>query len=290
MNIEQILASKVKEAVKKNYEVEPENIEFQPTRKDFEGDITLVVFPMLRQIKTNPAQLAENIGNYLETEVEEVAGYNVIQGFLNIVISDQYYINFFNEVKDREDFGVLLPQSDASGIMVEYSSPNTNKPLHLGHIRNNLLGYSVSEILKAAGNEVYKVQVINDRGIHICKSMVAWQKFGNEETPESTGLKGDKLVGNYYVKFDKEYKQEIAQLKEEGKSEDEAKAQAQIFVEAQEMLRKWESNDPEVVKLWSTMNQWVYDGFEKTYEALGVNFDKNYYESETYIEKKRNAR
>jgi len=283
MNIEQILASKVKEAVKKNYEVEPENIEFQPTRKDFEGDITLVVFPMLRQIKTNPAQLAENVGNYLETEVEEVAGYNVIQGFLNIVISDQYYINFFNEVKDREDFGVLLPQSDASGIMVEYSSPNTNKPLHLGHIRNNLLGYSVSEILKAAGNEVYKVQVINDRGIHICKSMVAWQKFGNKETPESTGLKGDKLVGNYYVKFDKEYKKEIAQLKEEGKSEDDAKAQAPIFVEAQEMLRKWEANDPEVVKLWSTMNQWVYDGFEKTYEALGVNFDKNYYESETYI-------
>jgi len=283
MNIEQILASKVNEAVKKHYEVEPENIEFQPTRKDFEGDITLVVFPMLKQLRTSPAQLAEKIGKYLEDEVEEVAGYNVIQGFLNIVISDQYYINFFNDVKDREDFGILLPQSDASGIMVEYSSPNTNKPLHLGHIRNNLLGFSVAEILKAAGNEVYKVQVINDRGIHICKSMVAWQKFGNEETPESTGLKGDKLVGNYYVKFDQEYKKEIAQLKEEGKSEDEAKAQAPIFVEAQEMLRKWEANDPEVVKLWSTMNQWVYDGFEKTYDALGVDFDKNYYESETYI-------
>ena len=283
MNIEQILASKVNEAVKKHYEVEPENIEFQPTRKDFEGDITLVVFPMLKQLRTSPAQLAEKIGKYLEDEVEEVARFNVIQGFLNIVISDQYYINFFNEVKDREDFGILLPQSDASGIMVEYSSPNTNKPLHLGHIRNNLLGYSVSEILKAAGNEVYKVQVINDRGIHICKSMVAWQKFGNEETPQSTGLKGDKLVGNYYVKFDQEYKKEIAQLKEEGKSEDEAKAQAPIFVEAQEMLRKWEANDPEVVKLWSTMNQWVYDGFEKTYDALGVDFDKNYYESETYI-------
>ena len=289
MNIEQILASKVNEAVKKHYEVEPENIEFQPTRKDFEGDITLVVFPMLKQIKTNPAQLAENIGKYLEAEVEEVAAYNVIQGFLNIVISDKYYINFFNEVKDREDFGILLPQSDASGIMVEYSSPNTNKPLHLGHIRNNLLGYSVSEILKAAGNEVYKVQVINDRGIHICKSMVAWQKFGEGETPESTGLKGDKLVGNYYVKFDQEYKKEIAQLKEEGKSEEEAKAEAPIFVEAQEMLRKWEANDPEVVKLWSTMNQWVYDGFEKTYDALGVDFDKNYYESETYLLGKDNV-
>ena len=289
MNIEKILASKVKDAVEKHYEVEPENIEFQPTRKDFEGDITLVVFPMLRQIKTNPALLAENIGKYLEDEVEEVAGYNVIQGFLNIVISDSYYINFFNEVKNQKDFGILPPQRDASGIMVEYSSPNTNKPLHLGHIRNNLLGYSVSEILKAAGNQVYKVQVINDRGIHICKSMVAWQKFGNGETPESTGLKGDKLVGNYYVKFDKEYKKEILRLKEQGKSEDEAKAEAPIFVEAQEMLRKWEANDPEVVNLWSTMNEWVYDGFEKTYDALGVDFDKNYYESQTYILGKDNV-
>ncbi len=289
MNIEQILASKVKEAVKKHYDVTPESIEFQPTRKDFEGDITLVVFPMLKQLKTNPAQLAENIGKFLEDEVEEVSGFNVVKGFLNIVISDKYYINFFNDVKDRNDFGILLPQSDASGIMVEYSSPNTNKPLHLGHIRNNLLGYSVSEILKAAGNKVYKVQVINDRGIHICKSMVAWQKFGNGETPDATGLKGDKLVGNYYVKFDKEYKKEIAQLKEEGKSEDEAKAQAPIFKEAQEMLRKWESNDPDVVKLWSTMNQWVYDGFEKTYDALGVDFDKNYYESETYLLGKDNV-
>ncbi|MDX1542858.1 MAG: arginine--tRNA ligase [Christiangramia sp.] len=289
MNIEQILASKVKEAVRKHYEVEPENIEFQPTRKDFEGDITLVVFPMLKQVKTNPAQLAENIGKYLEEEVEEVAGFNVIQGFLNIVISDDHYINFFNKVKDREDFGILLPQTDASGIMVEYSSPNTNKPLHLGHIRNNLLGYSVSEILKAAGNQVYKVQVINDRGIHICKSMVAWQKFGNGETPQSAGLKGDKLVGNYYVKFDQEYKKEIAQLQEEGKSKDEAKAEAPIFVEAQEMLRKWEANDPEVVKLWETMNNWVYDGFDQTYDALGVDFDKNYYESQTYLLGKDNV-
>ena len=289
MNIEKILASKVKEAVKKNYEVEPENIEFQPTRKDFEGDITLVVFPMLKQIKTNPAKLAEKIGEYLEKEVDEVAGFNVIQGFLNIVISNSYYINFFNEVKDQEDFGILLPQSDASGIMVEYSSPNTNKPLHLGHIRNNLLGFSVSEIIKAAGNQVYKVQVINDRGIHICKSMVAWKKYGNKETPESTGLKGDKLVGNYYVKFDQEYKKEISRLKEEGKSEDEAKAEAPIFVEAQEMLRKWEANDPEVVNLWSTMNQWVYDGFDRTYDALGVDFDKNYYESETYLLGKDNV-
>ena len=289
MTIEQILAAKVNEAVTKHYEVEAPTIEFQPTRKDFEGDITLVVFPMLKQIKTNPAQLAENIGSYLKEEVTEVADYNVVKGFLNIVISDAYYINFFNQIKDRSDFGVLLPQSDASGIMIEYSSPNTNKPLHLGHIRNNLLGFSVAEILKAAGNTVHKVQVINDRGIHICKSMVAWQKFGNEETPESTGLKGDKLVGNYYVKFDQEYKKQIAQLQEQGKSEDEAKAEAPIFVEAQHMLRNWEANDPEVVKLWSTMNQWVYDGFEKTYDSLGVDFDKNYYESETYLLGKDNV-
>lgn len=187
MKIEAILATKVQEAVQKHYEVTPENIEFQPTRKDFEGDITLVVFPMLKQVKTNPAQLAENIGNYLANEVEEVAGFNVVKGFLNIVINDQFYANFFNDVRAREDYGILLPQSDASGIMVEYSSPNTNKPLHLGHIRNNLLGFSVSEILKAAGNEVYKVQVINDRGIHICKSMVAWK---NSETEKLQSLPG----------------------------------------------------------------------------------------------------
>jgi len=289
MTIEHILASKVNEAVTKHYEVEAPTIEFQPTRKDFEGDITLVVFPMLKQIKTNPAQLADTIGNYLKQEVPVVANFNVVKGFLNIVISDAYYIDFFNEMRDREDFGILLPQSDTSGIMIEYSSPNTNKPLHLGHIRNNLLGFSVAEILKAAGNTVHKVQVINDRGIHICKSMVAWQKFGNQETPESTGLKGDKLVGNYYVKFDQEYKKEIAKLREQGRSEDQAKAEAPIFMEAQEMLRNWEANDPEVVKLWSTMNQWVYDGFEKTYDALGVDFDKNYYESETYLLGKDNV-
>ena len=283
MSIEQILSSQVKEAIRKHYETEMETIEFQPTRKDFEGDITLVVFPMLRQLKTAPAQLAENIGSYLKENVAEVSDYNVVQGFLNIVISDAYFIDFFNDVKEQTNFGILPPQTDARGIMVEYSSPNTNKPLHLGHIRNNLLGYSVAEILKAAGNKVYKTQIINDRGIHICKSMVAWHKFGNDETPQSTGLKGDKLVGNYYVKFDQEYKKEIAQLKEEGKSEEEAKAQAPIFKEAQEMLRKWEANDPEVVALWSKMNEWVYAGFEKTYTALGVDFDKNYYESETYL-------
>ena len=283
MSLESKLASHVKDAVQKHYGVAIETIEFQPTRKDFEGDITLVVFPMLKQVKTNPAQLAENIGNFLKNEVPEISDFNVVKGFLNLVVADHFYLDFFNRVKASEEFGIVPPATDKSGIMVEYSSPNTNKPLHLGHIRNNLLGYSVSEILKANGNEVYKVQVINDRGIHICKSMVAWEKFGDQETPESTGLKGDKLVGNYYVKFDQEYKSQIAQLQEEGKSEDEAKAQAPIFMEAQEMLRKWEANDPEVVKLWKTMNGWVYDGFEKTYSALGVDFDKNYYESETYL-------
>lgn len=283
MSIEKILSSKVGEAIKKQYGMDIDAIEFQPTRKDFEGDITLVVFPMLRQIKTAPAQLAENIGAYLKENVAEVSNYNVVQGFLNILINDTYFIEFFNSIKDQEDFGILLPQTDARGLMVEYSSPNTNKPLHLGHIRNNLLGYSVSEILKAAGNKVYKTQIINDRGIHICKSMVAWKKFGSDQTPESTGLKGDKLVGNYYVKFDKEYKKEIASLRESGTSEDEAKVKAPIFLEAQEMLRKWEANDPEVVALWSKMNEWVYAGFEKTYAALGVDFDKNYYESDTYL-------
>ncbi|WP_372918153.1 arginine--tRNA ligase [Salegentibacter sp.] len=283
MSIQAKLSEKVKEAVKQLYEVEIDHTEFQPTRKDFEGDITLVVFPMLKQVKTNPAKLGEDIGNYLQENVAEVERYNVVQGFLNIVLSDVYYLDFFNEVKDREDFGVIPPAEDAKGIMVEYSSPNTNKPLHLGHIRNILLGYSVAEILKAAGNKSYKTQIINDRGIHICKSMLAWERFGNGETPESTGLKGDKLVGNYYVKFDQEYKKEISELIAQGKTEEEAKAEAPILKEAKEMLLKWEDNEPEVVALWEKMNNWVYNGFEKTYEALGVDFDKNYYESETYL-------
>lgn len=283
MAIQNILSSKVKEAVKKLYEVELETVEFQPTRKDFEGDITLVTFPMLRQVKTNPVKLGEDIGNYLVENVSEVSRFNVVKGFLNIVLSDSYYLGFFNEVKDKADFGILKPASDAKGVMVEYSSPNTNKPLHLGHIRNILLGYSVSEILKASGTKAYKTQIINDRGIHICKSMLAWQRFGNGETPESAGIKGDKLVGNYYVKFDEEYKKQVKELQEKGVSEEAAKAEAPIIVEAKQMLLKWEAGDPEVVALWEKMNQWVYAGFDKTYEALGVDFDKNYYESDTYL-------
>ncbi|HEY9184477.1 MAG TPA: arginine--tRNA ligase [Salegentibacter sp.] len=283
MSIQAKLSEKVKEAVKQLYEVEIDHTEFQPTRKDFEGDITLVVFPMLKQVKTNPVKLGEDIGKYLQENVAEVDRFNVVQGFLNIVLSNTYYLNFFNEIKDLQDFGIIPPAQDAKGIMVEYSSPNTNKPLHLGHIRNILLGYSVAEILKAAGNKSYKTQIINDRGIHICKSMLAWQRFGNGETPETNGLKGDKLVGNYYVKFDQEYKKQVSELIAEGKTEEEAKAEAPILNEAKEMLLKWEANDPEVVALWEKMNNWVYNGFEKTYEALGVDFDKNYYESDTYL-------
>jgi arginyl-tRNA synthetase len=284
MKLQSTLATHVKDAVKKLYEVEIDHLEFQPTRKDFEGDITLVTFPMLKTLKTNPVKLGEEIGNYLSENVAEVAGFNVVKGFLNIVLSDAYFLDFFSEMKDRKDFGILPAAEDAKGIMVEYSSPNTNKPLHLGHIRNVLLGFSVAEILSAAGNKAYKTQIINDRGIHICKSMLAWERFGNGETPESTGLKGDKLVGNYYVKFDQEYKKEISELMEtKGVSEEAAKAEAPILVEAKQMLLKWEAGDPEVVALWEKMNQWVYDGFEKTYDALGVDFDKNYYESDTYL-------
>jgi len=283
MSIQETIEKQVKNAIKQVYKITLEQVEFQPTRKDFEGDITLVTFPMLRQIKTNPVQLGQAIGDYLVENVPEVVRFNVVQGFLNIVLSDRYFLSVFNEIKSRKDFGRLGITENSKTIMVEYSSPNTNKPLHLGHVRNNLLGYSVAEILEASGNKVYKTQIINDRGIHICKSMLAWKRFGDGETPESTGLKGDKLVGNYYVKFDQEYKKEISGLIAEGKSEEEAKAQAPILIEAQEMLIKWEAGDPEVISLWKKMNQWVYEGFEKTYNALGVDFDKNYYESETYL-------
>lgn len=281
MNIENKITSQVKEAVEQLYQVKLDKVEFQPTRKDFEGDLTVVTFPMLRQVRTNPVQLGEAIGNYLVENNPLVQKFNVVQGFLNIVLSDAYYLDLFGKVKDDPSFGKTGEGTES--IMVEYSSPNTNKPLHLGHIRNNLLGYSVAEILKASGKKVYKTQIINDRGIHICKSMLAWQRYGNEETPETTGLKGDKLVGNYYVKFDQVYKQEMAALVAEGKTEEEAKAEAPILLDAKEMLRKWEAGDPEVVALWRKMNQWVYDGFEETYDKLGVDFDKNYYESETYL-------
>jgi len=283
MSLPQILTPSIQKAIQALFDVTIDKIEFQTTRKEFEGDITMVIFPLLKVIKSNPAELGNKIGNYLVENVSEVARFNVVSGFLNIVISDSYYLNFFNGIKDNKQFGYVTPNPAEKAVMVEYSSPNTNKPLHLGHVRNNLLGYSVAEILKASGKKVYKTQIINDRGIHICKSMLAWEKFGNGETPGSSGLKGDKLVGKYYVEFDKAYKSEINGLIETGKTEEEAKKQAPIIIEAQDMLKKWEAGDEEVIALWKKMNEWVYEGFATTYTNLGVNFDKYYYESNTYL-------
>ncbi len=281
MNIQEVLSTKVKEAVTSIFSVSLPEVEFQPTRKDFEGDITVVVFPMLRHIKGNPAVIGEQIGSYLKEKVAEVVNFNVVKGFLNVVLTDAFYLDFFESTLATSNFGYVVP-SDTDAIMVEYSSPNTNKPLHLGHIRNNLLGYSVAEILKASGKKVYKTQIINDRGIHICKSMLAYVKEGKEEEPTDI-LKGDKLVGNYYVAFDQMYKSEIAAMVANGVDQKEAEKKAPILLEAQEMLRKWEAGDEKVVALWKKMNAWVYDGFDITYKNLGVNFDKLYYESNTYL-------
>lgn len=283
MTLSQLLSPSIEKAIQSLFNIAIDKIEFQLTRKEFEGDITMVIFPLLKVIKSNPVELGNKIGTYLVENISEVKTFNVVSGFLNIVISDSYYLEFFNEIKDNPKFGFVTPNLNEAAVMVEYSSPNTNKPLHLGHVRNNLLGYSVAEIIKASGKKVYKTQIINDRGIHICKSMLAWQKFGNGQTPGNSGLKGDKLVGNFYVAFDKAYKEEIAQLMNEGKSEDEAKKQAPIILEAQEMLLKWEAGDAEIISLWKMMNQWVYDGFAITYKNLGVDFDSYYYESNTYL-------
>ncbi|WP_430967260.1 arginine--tRNA ligase [Spongiimicrobium sp. 2-473A-2-J] len=393
MNIQNVLTSKVKEAVENLFGAVLPSVEFQPTRKDFEGDITAVVFPILRYVKGNPEHIGKQIGSFLEKEVKEVSGFNVVKGFLNISISDSFYLDFFEEIREVEDYG-RVKELDKDAVMVEYSSPNTNKPLHLGHIRNNLLGYSVAEILKASGKKVYKTQIINDRGIHICKSMLAWQKWGNGATPESTGLKGDKLVGNYYVAFEVEFKKQLRERfnRLASKVQDELRIQerydlyeaiknvdldegyysglgsaikefykfdclvseqqliptpefpfyssldyallnttdypnlntsrakflqgfkqlygidgeqdivseknlrkirslldekfapfVEVLKEAQEMLRKWEAGDPDVVALWKKMNAWVYEGFNTTYTDLGVDFDQLYYESDTYL-------
>ena len=282
MGLQNTLEQNVKAAIRILFNADLLSVEFQATRKEFAGDITVVVFPMLRFVKGNPMLIGEQVGQYLLDNVELVKGFNVVKGFLNIEISDIYYIEFFRRITEDDNFGFVNKQ-DVKAVMVEYSSPNTNKPLHLGHVRNVLLGYSVAEILKASGKKVYKTQIINDRGIHICKSMLAWKRFGRGETPESSGLKGDKLVGNYYVEFDKVYKKEIADLVIQGYSEEDAKKNAPILLEAQEMLRKWEAGDTEVVELWQKMNQWVYNGFEVTYKNIGVDFDKYYYESQTYL-------
>lgn len=266
-----------------NHQVDIEQFEFQHTRKEFDGDITLVVFSLLRHIKANPVALGEAIGEYLVKTAAHVTAFNVVKGFLNLSIEDRFYAQQLKEIQSTSNFGHVAIDPEKGVALVEYSSPNTNKPLHLGHIRNNLLGYSVAKILEASGQKVVKTQIINDRGIHICKSMVAWQKYGADSTPESTGLKGDKLVGNYYVRFDQEYKKEIAALIESGKTEEEAKVEAPLFVAAQKMLRDWETGEPEVVDLWKTMNGWVYRGFDVTYKNLGVSFDSLYYESDTYL-------
>ena len=281
MNIRNVLETKVKEAVSSLFSVELPSVEFQPTRKDFDGDITVVVFPMLQLVKGNPVQIGEQIGAFLAAEVDAVSGFNVVKGFLNIVLNDAFYLGFFNGIKEDADYGYKATSKDA--VMVEYSSPNTNKPLHLGHIRNNLLGYAVAEILKASGKKVYKTQIINDRGIHICKSMLAWQRFGNGETPESTKLKGDKLVGNYYVKFNQQYTKEIDEMIANGVERKVAEKEAPSLLEAQKMLQRWEANDEEIVALWKKMNAWVYKGFDETYKNMGVDFDKLYYESDTYL-------
>jgi len=334
MSLQEILTPYIKQAVQQLFDLTIDRVEFQATRRDFEGDITMVVFPLVKQLKGSPAEIGNKIGDYLVANVDLVTKFNVVQGFLNIVISDSYYSQFFNSIFDNKSYGYQQTNADAKAVMVEYASPNTNKPLHLGHVRNVLLGYSVAEILKASGKKVYKTQVINDRGIHICKSMLAWEKFGNNETPESTGLKGDKLVGNYYVAFEKEFQKEYSNwqktneysieflkdkntllvdkltsdgnnpifFNDEGFIEDDLfsiEGEHKLFKsnfkdnyfnkysklgsEVKEMLRKWEAGDEQVVALWEKMNSWVYAGFEATYKNIGVDFDCNYYESNTYL-------
>jgi len=289
MNIEQTLANSVKAAVKELFsaEVSEQMIQIQKTKKEFEGDFTIVVFPFLKISKKSPEETAKMLGEFLSANESLVANYNVIKGFLNISIDTNYWLSVLNVINADNQYGFVKQTEKSPLVMVEYSSPNTNKPLHLGHVRNNLLGSSLCRILAANGNKVVKTNIVNDRGIHICKSMVAWLKFGNGETPASSGKKGDHLVGDYYVCFDKEYKKQIAELVAQGQTEEEAKKNVPIMLEAQEMLRKWESGDAETIALWKTMNSWVYAGFDETYKKMGVDFDKIYYESETYLEGKK---
>ena len=281
INAEEFILSVVKRATEELYGTS-DNIQIQKTRKEFEGDYTVVVFPLLKASRKSPEATATELGEKIVASTPEIKSFNVIKGFLNLAIDSSFWAARFKEIVETENFG-MAPASGRT-IMIEYSSPNTNKPLHLGHVRNNLLGYSVATILKANGHNVIKVNLVNDRGIHICKSMLAWQLYGGGETPASSGMKGDHLVGKYYVEFDKHYKEQVKELMaEKGISEDEAKKQAPIMLQAQEMLRKWEAKDPEVYALWETMNGWVYEGFDVTYKAMGVDFDKVYYESQTYL-------
>ncbi|MRM99863.1 arginine--tRNA ligase [Riemerella anatipestifer] len=279
MDIKEYIKESIAQVVESVYGLQNITLEVQENKTDFEGDFTVVIFPLVKQLKKSPDALGQEIGKALINSSDFVEGFNVVKGFLNLKVKNKYFIESFKA--EERNFGTVTSKNQT--VMVEYSSPNTNKPLHLGHIRNILLGYSVAQILKEAGYEVIKTQIVNDRGIHICKSMLAWEKFGNGETPADSGLKGDKLVGNYYVKFDQEYKKEIQHLVEDGLGEDEAKKQAPIFVEAQKMLLDWEQENPQVRELWQKMNQWVYDGFGETYKRLGVDFDQIQYESNTYI-------
>jgi len=283
--IETIISQAVVEAIASLYEAEVsvEAVQLQKTRKEFRGDLTVVAFPFLRHSRKGPEQTAEELGHYLKEKVEAIEAFNVVKGFLNLEIAASHWLAMLAYMNDNDKYGFTPVSEDAPLVMVEYSSPNTNKPLHLGHIRNNLLGWSISEILKATGHKVVKTNIVNDRGIHICKSMLAWQKWGNGVTPESAGKKGDHLIGDFYVKFDQEYKKELKALEAQGLSKEEAEAQSPLMAEAREMLRKWEAKDEEVYALWQKMNQWVYDGFDVTYKRLGVDFDKIYYESDTYL-------
>ncbi|MBR4773319.1 MAG: arginine--tRNA ligase [Bacteroidales bacterium] len=285
MNIATSLSQVISQALNALYSIEqaPSDIVLQETRRDFSGDYTLVVFPYVKQARKSPEAVGQEIGAYVKEHLADVAGFNVIKGFLNFEIADSYWLQFVAENGANSQFGIRKSNPDDAPVVVEYSSPNTNKPLHLGHIRNNLLGWSVSQLLAAAGANVKKVNLVNDRGIHICKSMLAWMRYGNGETPESSGMKGDHLVGKYYVEFDKHYKEEIKQLMESGVEGEQAKKEAPLMVEAQQMLKRWEEGDPEVRALWEKMNGWVYAGFDETYRRLGVGFDKVYYESNTYL-------
>ena len=280
MNIEDKLSASVKNAIKELYGVEAQEAQIQlsKTKKEFEGHLTLVVFPFLKVSKKNPEATATEIGEWLKANEPAISSFNVIKGFLNLTIAPNVWISLLDSINSTEAFGTVKATAESPLVMIEYSSPNTNKPLHLGHVRNNLLGFSISEILKANGNNVVKTNIVNDRGIHICKSMLAWKKWGNNCTPESTGKKGDHLIGDFYVMFDKEYKAELKALKESGMSDEEAEANSKLMAEAREMLRLWEAGDIETIEIWEKMNSWVYAGFDETYKQMGVDFDKIYYE------------
>ena len=288
MNIESQIITSAQEAVSSLYgqQVPEKMVQLQKTRSEFEGNLTLVVFPFLKISKKNPEQTAQEIGQYLADHCEAVAGFNVVKGFLNLVIAPAAWLALLNDINANEHYGERQANDNSPLVMIEYSSPNTNKPLHLGHVRNNLLGWSLAQIMQANGNRVVKTNIVNDRGIHICKSMLAWLKYGNGETPETSGKKGDHLIGDYYVAFDKHYREEVKQLVESGMDEEQAKQEAPLIKEAHEMLVKWENNDSEVRALWQKMNNWVYAGFDETYKKMGVSFDKIYYESQTYLKGK----